>query len=90
MFSVHYGVASLDKLYAGYDVGYHQPEAKDVVQEAHAADQLSVYQPVVLYHLFGHLRTIPTKQITVVFDSQIGQLSRHFSSVIISHRKIRY
>lgn len=61
VFSVHYGVASLDKLYAGCDVGYHQPEAKAVVQEAHAADQLSVYQPVVLYHLFGHLRTILNK-----------------------------
>lgn len=61
VFSVHYEVASLDKLYAGCDVGYHQPEAKDVVQEAHAADQLSVYQPVVLYHLLGHLRTILNK-----------------------------
>lgn len=59
--SVHYGVASLDKLYAGCDVGYHQPEAKAVVQESHAADQLSVYEPVILNHLFGHLTTILQK-----------------------------
>lgn len=77
MGSVHYGVASLDKLYAGCDVGYHQPEAKAVVQESHAADQLSVYEPVILNHLFGHLTTnkyyTNTTQITAVFDPEIGR-----------------